>query len=46
MKHLAAELAQQVSGVTRVHNSLHVQKPLLEELREKLTSRPHEPQHR
>lgn len=46
LKHLAADATRDVVGVVRVHNSLHVEKPLLEELREKLTSRHHEPQHR
>jgi hypothetical protein len=39
MKSAAADLAERVPGVTRVHNRLHVGEPLLERLKEKLSGR-------
>jgi hypothetical protein len=37
MKHAATEIAERVPGVERVHNRLHVEQALLDELREKLS---------
>ncbi len=37
MKRLAADLAEDISGVADVHNTIRVKKPLLTELKEKLT---------
>jgi hypothetical protein len=36
MKNAAVEIAERVPGVQRVKNELHIQKPLVEEIREKL----------
>lgn len=36
MKNAAVEIAERVPGVQRVKNALHIQKPLVEEIREKL----------
>ena len=37
MKRLAEDIAEEVSGVSDVHNTIRVQKPILTELKEKLT---------
>jgi hypothetical protein len=40
MKQLASDIAEAVPGVSSVHNRLHVEHGLLDELKEKLTERP------
>jgi hypothetical protein len=40
MKQLAGDIAEAVPGVAAVHNRLHVEQGLLDELKEKLTERP------
>jgi hypothetical protein len=40
MKQLAGDIAEAVPGVSSVHNRLHVEHGLLDELKEKLTERP------
>jgi len=42
LKHAAGELAARAPRVHRVHNHLHVEQPLLEELRDKLTPHRHQ----
>jgi hypothetical protein len=39
MKHAATAIAERVPGVHAVHNRLHVEQPLLEQLRDTLVSR-------
>lgn len=41
MKQVARDIAESVPGVSSVHDRLHVEQPLLEEIKEKLT--PHRP---
>jgi len=41
MKRLAEDIAEDVSGVSDVHNTIRVQKPILTELKEKLTGEAH-----
>jgi len=41
MKRLAEDIAEDVSGVSDVHNTIRVQKPILTELKEKLTGQTH-----
>jgi len=42
MKRLAEDIAEDVSGVSDVHNTIRVQKPILTELKEKLTGQAHQ----
>jgi hypothetical protein len=37
MKRLAGDIAEEVSGVKDVHNTIRVTKPILTELKEKIT---------
>jgi hypothetical protein len=41
MKHVAGDIAARVLGVSQVLNQLHVEQPLLDELRERLTGHKH-----
>jgi hypothetical protein len=45
MKRLAADIAEEVSGVQDVHNTIRVTKPMLTELKEKLTGEAREEHH-
>lgn len=38
MKHAAADIAERVPGVHRVHNDLHIQQPLVDEIKQKLAN--------
>ena len=42
MKRLAEDIAEDVSGVSDVHNTIRVQKPILTEIKEKLTGQAHQ----